>query len=658
MRPSPSLVLAAALSWFLAAAPLAAVSVLPIVFYTASGALYAADFENAVCTTSFDGLNWNTFSMTAPPVVADRFYSNAVSWTTGGVFVTSDGFVYSSDSCSMWNVVGWINGGGASRYGVGLSNGWLSNSAEPSSPTPVLVMGGGSWDQAFDQCSYEAWVSPNAANWSRLPQLPGLGGGCEPLVVSSPSSPGLFSLDGAGGVYLLRSLDSTVWQHVSSSHGAGYSTRFAAVSVTAQTLGWQAALAAARRAAAAAHGAHIMSGEVLLLGDDSTSGCTGGAGHASCARPADADVEAQAAGPAFATRRLRVPPAADAARKQSQESRSRAKGRLSAVPAAVRDASAVVVRSPVLTVSDLPVAVAEPPAVAAAGLNVTDLVWFSAFGSPFLPSSYITFSVDLSDWEPVVQPAPFPPRYGGTMLTFNGALWFCGGFTEPGRLGQAPEMWQAQPMAQFAGGPSEVPWPSRTVAPSVSSSRSGTASATVSQTDTCSATISATHTSTSSISATYTATQTSTWTPSSTLTASATGSATPTARPSSCPVGYYGTTCSACPGVLSGHPSCFGNGVCDGDGIALGTGKCSCYSGWIGDECNLSQVGLGSGISVSVIALALGFVWYRRGGCDACVHRCGSGPPGFGGFRRSHTRAGSAAGAPFVDEHADRKSVV
>lgn len=53
-----------------------------------------------------------------------------------------------------------------------------------------------------------------------------------------------------------------------------------------------------------------------------------------------------------------------------------------------------------------------------------------------------------------------------------------------------------------------------------------------------------------------------------------------------CDQGYYGSECLPCPGVKNGAKPCFGHGTCDGDTSRLGTGDCTCLTGYVGKMCS------------------------------------------------------------------------
>ena len=60
-----------------------------------------------------------------------------------------------------------------------------------------------------------------------------------------------------------------------------------------------------------------------------------------------------------------------------------------------------------------------------------------------------------------------------------------------------------------------------------------------------------------------------------------------------CAIGYYGASCTACPGAPSNV--CSGHGTCDGSGTTSGTGVCTCTTGFVssGGVCNACLPGYG-----------------------------------------------------------------
>lgn len=59
-----------------------------------------------------------------------------------------------------------------------------------------------------------------------------------------------------------------------------------------------------------------------------------------------------------------------------------------------------------------------------------------------------------------------------------------------------------------------------------------------------------------------------------------------------CQSGKYGKKCTKCPGYDAKTQSvCSGHGVCHGQGIRGGTGKCTCNTGWVGKECSKCKKG-------------------------------------------------------------------
>lgn len=235
------------------------------------------------------------------------------------------------------------------------------------------------------------------------------------------------------------------------------------------------------------------------------------------------------------------------------------------------------------------------PNATATVFNPTSIpIWVSAFapfvfnnGSGPVPAQkpQITTSLDMLSWSPYFR-EPFPARYsgGGILVTGSGRLAMIGGAT--GGLGVQPllEVWLASPFVI----PSNSPTPSKTP------SSSGTASSTPTQS------------------------------PSSTVSPSSTQTASPS--PSQCPFGYYGSSCSSCPGP-SGMP-CNGHGQCDGGGTRSGTGSCSCNVGYSGGDCAI-QVGILGGVMVSLAIMCIGggFCWRAR--MQRSVRHHGMGPDGY-----------------------------
>ncbi|KAF7638189.1 hypothetical protein Mgra_00002417 [Meloidogyne graminicola] len=81
-----------------------------------------------------------------------------------------------------------------------------------------------------------------------------------------------------------------------------------------------------------------------------------------------------------------------------------------------------------------------------------------------------------------------------------------------------------------------------------------------------------------------------------------------------CDFGYFGPKCSPCPGFKESGKSCFGRGLCDGEGNKSGNGTCSCHRGYTGKSCNNCD---SSSFPISQNSTFIE--------CHECFDGCGSG---------------------------------